>query len=62
LQGRRVILQQQTIVVQSLLDSLHRFAFVELTPDDDTLPTVQNVVVIGERQVSYADLRGFIQD
>jgi hypothetical protein len=35
---------------------------VELTSDDDTLPAVQDVVVIGERQVSYADLRGFIQD
>jgi len=35
---------------------------VELTPNDDTLPAVQDVVVIGERQVSYADLRGFIQD
>jgi hypothetical protein len=35
---------------------------VELTPDDDTLPVVQDIVVIGERQVSYADLRGFIQD
>jgi hypothetical protein len=62
LQGRWVILQQQTIAVQSLLDSLQGFAFVELTPDDDTLPAVQDVVVIGERQVSYADLRGFIQD
>ncbi|CAN5966495.1 unnamed protein product [Sphagnum jensenii] len=48
--------------VQSLLDSLQRFAFVEPTPDDDTLPIVQDIVVIGERQVSYADLRGFIQD
>jgi hypothetical protein len=45
-----------------LLDSLQRFAFVELTPDDDTLPAMQDVVVIGERQVSYANLRGFIQD
>ncbi len=62
LQGRRVILQQQMAVVQSLLDSLQRFAFVELPPDDDTLPDVQDVVVIGERQVSYANLRGFIQD
>jgi hypothetical protein len=44
------------------LDSLQRFAFVELTPDDDTLPAVQDLVIIGERQVSYADLRGFIQD
>jgi hypothetical protein len=35
---------------------------VELTPDDDTLPAVQDVVFIGERQVSYDDLRGFIQD
>jgi hypothetical protein len=35
---------------------------VELTPDDDTLPAVQDVVIIGERQVSYVDLRGFIQD
>ncbi len=35
---------------------------MELTPNDDTLPAVQDVVVIGERQVSYADLRGFIQD
>jgi len=35
---------------------------VELTSNDDTLPVVQDVVVIGERQVSYADLRGFIQD
>jgi hypothetical protein len=35
---------------------------VELTSDDDTLPVVQDVVVIGERQVNYADLRGFIQD
>ncbi|CAK9263072.1 unnamed protein product [Sphagnum jensenii] len=50
LQGRRVILQQQMAVVQSLLDSLQRFAFVELPPDDDTLPDVQDVVVIGERQ------------
>jgi hypothetical protein len=62
LQGWWVTLQQQTAVVQSLLDSLQHFAFVELTPDDDTLPAVQDVVVIGERQVSYADLRGFIQD
>jgi hypothetical protein len=62
LQGRRVILQQQTAIVQSLLDSLQRFAFVELTPHDGTLPAVQDVVVIGERQVSYVDLRGFIQD
>jgi hypothetical protein len=62
LQGRRVTLQQQTIAVQSLLDSLQRFAFMELTPDDDTLLAMQDVVVIGERQVSYADLRGFIQD
>jgi len=62
LQGRRVTLQQQTVVVQSLLDSLQRFAFVELTPNDDTLPAVQDVAVIGERQVNYADLRGFIQD
>jgi hypothetical protein len=62
LQGQRVTLQQQTVAVQSLLDSLQRFAFVELTPDDDTLPAVQDVVVIGERQVNYADLRGFIQD
>jgi len=45
-----------------LLDSLQRFAFVEFTPDDNTLPIVQDIVVIGERQVSYADLRGFIQD
>jgi hypothetical protein len=35
---------------------------MELTPDDDTLPVVQDVVVIGERQVNYANLRGFIQD
>jgi hypothetical protein len=49
LQGRQVTLQQQAAAVQSLLDSLHRFAFVELTPDDDTLPAVQDVVVIGER-------------
>ncbi len=35
---------------------------MEFTPDDDTLPIVQDVVVIGERQVSYVDLRGFIQD
>ncbi len=35
---------------------------MELTPDDDTLPTVHDVVVIGERQVNYVDLRGFIQD
>jgi hypothetical protein len=62
LQGWRVTLQQQTTAVQSLLDSLQRFAFVELIPDDDILPTVQDVVIIGERQVSYADLRGFIQD
>ncbi len=62
LQGWRVILQQQMAAVQSLLDSLQRFAFVELIPNDDTLPVVQDVVVIGERQVSYADLRGFIQD
>jgi hypothetical protein len=62
LQGRRVTLQQQTAAVQSLLDSLQCLAFVELTPDDDILPAVQDVVVIGERQVSYADLRGFIQD
>jgi len=62
LQGRRVTLQQQTAAIQSLMDSLQRFAFVELTPDDDTLPVVHDIVVIGERQVSYADLRGFIQD
>jgi hypothetical protein len=62
LQGRRVTLQQQTAAVQSLLDPLQRFAFVELTPDDDTIPVVQDIIVIGERQVSYADLRGFIQD
>ncbi len=62
LQGWRVILQQQMAAVQSLLDSLQRFAFVELIPNDDTLPVVQDVVVIGERQVSYTDLRGFIQD
>jgi len=62
LQGRRVTLQQQTAAVQSLLDSLQRFAFVELTPDDNILSAVQDVIVIGERQVSYADLRGFIQD
>ncbi len=55
-------LQQQTAAVQSLLDPLQRFAFVELTPDDDTIPVVQDIIVIGERQVSYADLRGFIQD
>ncbi len=30
---------------------------MELIPDDDILLAVQNVVVIGERQVSYADLR-----
>ncbi len=35
---------------------------MEFTPDDDTLPAVQDVVVIGERQVSYTNLRGFIQD
>ncbi len=40
LQGRRVTLQQQTAAVQSLLDSLQRFAFVELTLDDDTLPAM----------------------
>jgi hypothetical protein len=57
-----VTLQQQTVVVQSLLDSLQHFAFVELTPDDDTLSAVQDIVIIGERQVIYADLRGFIQD
>ncbi len=62
LQGRRVTLQQQTAAVQSLLDSLQRFAFVELTPDDATLPAMQDVVVIGERQVNYANLKGFIQD
>jgi hypothetical protein len=62
LQGRRVTLQQQTATVQSLLDSLQHFSFVELTPDDVTLPAVQEVVVIGERQVSYADLTRFIQD
>jgi hypothetical protein len=62
LQGRRVTLQQQTAAVQSLLDFLQRFTFVEFTPDDDTLPAMQDVVVIGEKQVSYADLRGFIQD
>jgi hypothetical protein len=50
------------VAVQSLLDSLQRFAFVEFIPDDDTLSVVQDVVVIGERQVSYTDLRGFIQD
>jgi hypothetical protein len=62
LQGRQVTLQQQMAPVQSLLDSLQRFAFVELTPNDDTLPAVQDVIVIGERHVSYADLKGFIQD
>jgi hypothetical protein len=35
---------------------------VELIPDDDTLSAVQDVVVIGEKQVSYADLMGFIPD
>ncbi len=35
---------------------------MEFTPDDDTLPAVQDVIVIEERQVSYADLKGFIQD
>ncbi|KAH9533357.1 hypothetical protein CY35_18G048000, partial [Sphagnum magellanicum] len=50
LQGRRVTLQQQTAAIQSLMDSLQRFAFVELTPDDDTLPVVHDIVVIGERQ------------
>ncbi len=35
---------------------------MELTPDDNILSAVQDIVVIGERQVSYADLRGFIQD
>ncbi len=49
LQGRWVTLQQQTAAIQSLLDFLQRFAFVELTPDDDTLPVVQDIVVIGER-------------
>jgi hypothetical protein len=44
------------------LDFLQRFAFVELTLDDDTLPAMQDIVVIGEKQVSYVDLRGFIQD
>jgi len=62
LQGRRVTLQEQTVAVQSLLDSLQRFTFVELTPNDDTLSAVQDIVVIGEKQVSHADLRGFIQD
>jgi hypothetical protein len=40
LQGRQVTLQQQMAAVQSLLDSLQRFVFMELTPDDDTLPAV----------------------
>jgi len=57
-----VTLQQQMAAVQSLLDSLQGFAFMELTPDDDTLPAMQDIDVIGERQVNYTDLRGFIQD
>jgi hypothetical protein len=61
LQGRRVTLQQQTAAVQSLLNSLQRFAFVEVIPDD-TMPPAHDVVVMGERQVSHADLTGFIQD
>jgi hypothetical protein len=40
LQGRWVTLQQQMVAVQSLLDSLQRFTFMELIPDDDTLPAV----------------------
>ncbi|KAH9534192.1 hypothetical protein CY35_18G094100, partial [Sphagnum magellanicum] len=44
LQGRWVTLQQQTATIQSLLDFLQHFAFVELTLDDDTLPAVQDVV------------------
>ncbi len=35
---------------------------MEFILDDDTLPVVQDVVVIRERQVSYVDLRGLIQD
>jgi hypothetical protein len=62
LQGRRVTLQQQTAAVQSLLDCVQRFAFVELAPADEILPAAQDVVVLGERQVSFADLTGFIQD
>jgi hypothetical protein len=57
-----VTLQQQTAIVQSLLDSLQRFAFVEFTPNDDILLAVQDVVIIGERHVNYVDLMGFIQD
>jgi len=47
LQGRRVTLQQQTAAIQSLMDSLQRFAFVELTPDDDTLPVVMTSSLLG---------------
>jgi len=35
---------------------------VELTPDEATVPVLQEFVVIGGRQVSYDDLTGFIQD
>ena len=62
LQGRRVTLQQQSAAVQSLLNSLQQFSFVELTPDETAGPMLQEFVVIGRRQVSYDDLTGFIQD
>jgi hypothetical protein len=46
-----------------LLDRWRPLSLLQsVPPDDDTLPAVQDIVVIGERQVSYADLRGFIQD
>ncbi|OAE28836.1 hypothetical protein AXG93_684s1150 [Marchantia polymorpha subsp. ruderalis] len=61
LQGFRVTLQQQTTAVQSLLNSLQRFAFIEVIPDD-TMPHAHDVVVMEEKQVSHADLTGFIQD
>jgi hypothetical protein len=62
LQGRRVTLQQQSAAVQSLLNSLKRFAFVELIPDEVAVPVLQEFVVIGGRQANYDDLTGFIQD
>ncbi|CAK9205579.1 unnamed protein product, partial [Sphagnum troendelagicum] len=61
LQGCRVTLQQQAAAVQSLLNSLQRFALVEVIPDD-TMPPAHDVVVMGEIQVSHVDLTGFIQD
>jgi hypothetical protein len=62
LQGRRVTLQQQSATVQSLLNSLQRFAFMEFTPNEAAIPILQEFVVIGGRQVSYDDLTRFIQD